>query len=360
MSVDERRRRFLKTLLLGAAAAPLARTPILAGPPASGAQGAGPGPAGPASPGAPGTAPGTAASAKYTPPAPIVYRARRGGILPAGGVAPDADKLADALGAAVSRVAGEPTPVAGMRRLFRPHDVVGIKVNCIAGKGMSPHPEMVALLAKWLQQAGVSAANIVVIERSDRELDRAGFRPSRSADGMRVIGVEDSYEAQPREWGPNASCFAKVLVEEITALINVGVLKDHHSAGLAVGMKNWYGVIHNPNKCHDDGCHPYVAHLAAFPLIRDKVRFTVIDAMTAQCSGGPGFSPRWTWPYDALLVSADPVALDTVGMKIIDERRKEVSLPTLAEEKRAPKWLAEAARLGLGEADLAKIKIEDV
>ena len=293
------------------------------------------------------------------PSRPVVYRARREKILPSGGK-PDPALLAGALGAAVAGAGGERAPAAAMRRLFRPSDVVGIKVNCIAGKGLSPRPELVDRLVRWLQEAGVPARGILVWDRTDRELTGAGFKVSRAKGDVRICGTNDDWDWKPREWGPNASSFARVLVEELTALINVGVLKDHGLAGTSVGMKNWYGVIHNPNKCHDNGCSPYVAHLAAYPLIREKLRLTVIDALTAQCHGGPGRSPRWAWPYGGVLASTEPVAIDAVGTRIIEDRRREVGLDSLAKEERFPRWLAEAAKLGVGESDLGRIRVEDV
>jgi len=293
------------------------------------------------------------------PSRPVVYRARREAIVTPAGAA-DAALLAGALGAAVAGAGGEATAVAAMRRLFRPTDVVGIKVNCIAGKGLSPRPELVDRLVRWLQEAGVPARGILVWDRTDRELTGAGFKVSRAKGDVRICGTNDDWDWKPREWGPNASSFARVLVEELTALINVGVLKDHGLAGTSVGMKNWYGVIHNPNKCHDNGCSPYVAHLAAYPLIREKLRLTVIDALTAQCHGGPGRSPRWAWPYGGVLASTEPVAIDAVGTRIIEDRRREVGLDSLAKEERFPRWLAEAAKLGVGESDLGRIRVEDV
>jgi len=318
-------------------------------------------PASPPATGKPAISPATgpAAPGKPAPARALVARARREGLVAADeGI--NSAKLTDALGSAVSRAAGEAAPSAAFKRLFRPADVVGIKVNCIAGKGLSTHPEVVGLLVRWLQEAGVPGRNIVVWDRSDRELVNGGFRIERAGDGPRVLGINDEWEWKPREWGPNGSCFAKLLVDDLTAMINVGVLKDHELAGVALGMKSWYGAIHNPNKCHDNGCSPYIAHLAAFPLIRDKLRLTVVDGLTGQCHAGPGRSPRWAWPYQGVLASTDPVALDAVGWKTIDDRRKEVGLKTLAEEKRAPRWLAEAAKLGLGEVDLPRIRVEDV
>jgi uncharacterized protein (DUF362 family) len=207
---------------------------------------------------------------------------------------------------------------------------------------------------------GLPARNIVIMERDEEDLRRAGFPPNRSGDGVRVIGTDGDFERRRRDWGPNSSRFSRILVEDVTALVNVAVLKDGGIAGVAVGMKDWYGVIHNPQRCHDDGCHPYIAHLAAFPLIRDKLRLTIVDGLQAQCHAGPMHAPRWTWPYGGFLVSTDPVALDAVGTRVLEERRSEVGLPSLAAEGRAPKWIAEAARIGLGEADLSRIRVVDV
>lgn len=304
-----------------------------------------------------GAPPGGASSAP--PSKGLVARGKRDGILGEKGT-PDPAKLEDALGKAVARAAGAKDAVDAMRRLFRPADVVGIKVNCIAGKGLSPDPRLVALLAQWLTLAGLPKQNVVVWERTDRELVKAGYAIQREKTGVRCFGTEDDYEKAPREWGAGGSCFARVLAGEFTALINVGVLKDHDLAGISAGLKNWYGVIHNPNKHHDGGCNPYIHHLAAFPLIRDKLRLTVIDAMAPQCHGGPARQPRWSWPYHAVLASTDPVAIDAVGWSVIEARRKEVGLDPLAKEKREPRYIAEAAKLGLGEADLARIRVEDV
>ncbi|MEE9218214.1 MAG: DUF362 domain-containing protein [Acidobacteriota bacterium] len=302
--------------------------------------------------------PGPPASKRSAPSRSLVARCRRDGLLGEKGVL-HPGKLDEVLGAALTRAAGEETPIAVMRRLFRPSDVVGLKVNSLAGRGLSPNPGLVERLCGWLQQAGVPARNIVIWDRTDRELEAAGFRIARSGAGVRCVGTNDDYDWTPREWGPGGSCFARLLVEDLTALINVGMLKDHDLAGVSIGLKNWYGSIHNPNKHHDQGCAPYIPHLAAYPLIRDKLRLTVIDATTAQCHGGPARNPRWTWRWNGVLASTDPVALDAVGWRMIEERRREVGLPPLAEEKREPVWIAAAAKLGLGEADLARIEVED-
>lgn len=290
----------------------------------------------------------------------VVARAKRDDVKNATTGTVDSAKLESMLGASIARATGDPSPLASFRRLFRPSDVVGIKVGTLAGPGLSPHPELVQLIAHWLTAAGVREGNIVIWDRLDNELQRAGFKLNREGKGLRCLGTNQDYDWTPREWGPGASCFAGILVNELTALINVAVLKDHDLAGVSAGLKNWYGVIHNPNKYHDSGCDPYVAHLAASPIIRDKARLTIIDGLVAQCHGGPARSPRWAWPLNSVMVSTDPVALDTIAWNMIEARRREMGLKSLAAEQREPKWIASAAQLGLGENRPDRIDLVDV
>jgi uncharacterized protein (DUF362 family) len=299
----------------------------------------------------PGPPPGRASA----PARPVVAVARRPGLL-----GPDQTfdpaRLDDALGTAVARAGGEATPVAALRRLFKPTDVVGIKVNCLGGRGVSTRPEVALRLARWLQDAGVSADRILIWDRTDRELRSAGYSPT-SGPGVRVRGTDEDWHEQLTDWGPSASRFARAMVDELTAVVSVAMLKDHGLAGASLSMKNWYGVVNNPNKLHAEGCAPYVPHLVAHPLIHDKLRLSVVDGSLGQCHGGPGRSPRWAWPFHGFLASADPVALDAVGWRILEARRKEVGLGALAAEGREPRYIAEAARLGLGVGDPARIEV---
>jgi uncharacterized protein (DUF362 family) len=301
--------------------------------------------------------PGPQPGARSAPSRPVVAIGRRPGVLAVSG-ALDPGLLADGLGAAVARAAGEATPVAAMRRLFRPTDVVGIKVNCLGGRGVSTRPEVPLQLAAWLRTAGVPADRIYIWDRTDRELRDAGYALSNKS-GVRVFGTNEDW-GELVDWGPSASRFARVLAEELTAVISCAVLKDHAVAGVSLSLKNWYGVVHNPNKLHDEGCAPYVASLSLQPLIRSKLRLNVVDGSLAQCHGGPGRVPRWAWPYGGFLASRDPVALDRVGWQVIEARRREVGLPPLAAQGREPRWIAAAARAGLGTADPLRIETVEV
>jgi uncharacterized protein (DUF362 family) len=302
--------------------------------------------------------PGPPPGPRSAPSRPVVAVGRRAGLVTANG-AIDPRLLDQTLGAAVARAAGEPTPVAAFRRLFRPTDVVGIKVNCLGGRGVSTRPEVALRLAAYLQAAGVPADRIYVWDRTDRELRGAGYVIS-SGPGVRVFGTNEDFDVRLVEWGASASRFDRVLATQLTAVISCSPLKDHGLAGASLTMKNWYGVVHNPNKLHDGNCAPFVPHLVACPVIHDKLRLNVVDGALGQCHGGPGRAPRWAWAFGGFLASTDPVAVDAVGRQVLEARRREVGLPPLAAEGRDPAHIAGAARLGLGVADLARIERVEV
>ena len=79
------------------------------------------------------------------------------------------------------------------------------------------------------------------------------------------------------------------------------------------------------------------------PPIRQKVRLNICDALTAQYEGGPSFMPQWTWPYNGLMVSLDPVAMDYVGWQILEQKRADKGMKSLKAMERAPNYITTAA-----------------
>lgn len=253
-----------------------------------------------------------------------------------------------ALERAVVACTGAASARAAMARLFRPDDVVGIKLSCLARAGLSPRVELVEALATLLREAGVAAGRIVVFERSSRELQQAGFTIRRSGGAYLCYGVDGDWDEAPTTSGAIGSCFARLVSTACTALVSFGVVKDHDLAGVSGGAKNWYGVIHNPNKYHDNGCDPYVADVLRHPFLANKIRLTLLDGGTAQCHGGPGFRPDATFPLGLLAASTDPLACDAWAWREIDAERQRRGMPTLAAANRGPRFLATAEGYGLG------------
>ena len=246
------------------------------------------------------------------------------------------------------------------QQLFKKDDIVGIKINCLAGKGISTHKELVEAIIEGLRSAGVLDRNIIIWDRANRDLEKAGYQIKTNRNGLKCYGSDQfGYTANIYEHGEVGSHLSNILVHQCTAIINVPILKDHGIVGMTNALKNFFGAIHNPNKYHDNFGDPYIADVNMLSEIRSKVRITITDALTAQYEGGPPFMPQWAWNYNGLIVGFDSVAIDSIGWDIIEQKRKENGLPTLKQAGREPTYIATAAddqhRLGCN--DLNKIHI---
>jgi uncharacterized protein (DUF362 family) len=249
------------------------------------------------------------------------------------------------------------------KKLVHPGERVGLKINTLGGRGISNNAELVEAICERLQEAGIKARDIIVWDRDMEEMERVGFRAASAANRVQCLGTDRvGYEEELSTFGSVGSRLSKILTQRCDVMINVPVLKDHEGAGVTIALKNMYGVIHNPNKCHPNGCNPYVADVNMLPTIRSKMRLTICDATTACFEGGPGFKPQYAWKENALLVSQDPVALDYTGWQIIERKRAEKGLKTLAADGRPPKYIATAAdeRHRLGTNDPQRIAAVEV
>jgi len=235
-------------------------------------------------------------------------------------------------------------PAKPWKKLVRPNDMVGLKVNALGGRAFSSNLQLVEAICERLQEAGIRARDIVVWDRDTEELERAGFHISSDGNRVQCFGTDRAgYEEDLVTYGSVGSRLSKILTRNCNVLINLPVLKDHDGAGVSIALKNMYGVIHNPNKYHPNGCNPYIADVNMVPDIRTKMRLTICDATTATYEGGPGYKPQYSWKDNALIVSRDPVALDYVGWQMVERKRAEKGLKTLEAEKRAPLYIATAA-----------------
>ncbi len=273
------------------------------------------------------------------------------------GSAVDAARLAKLLDRAMQAFFGVDNPVEAWRKVVRPGEVVGLKVNCLAGKGASTRPELVEAVCERLQQAGIRARDILIWDRLSEDLESAGFRIATGRDRIRVMGNElIGYEDELSAWGSAASLLAKALTRVSDAVISLPVLKDHGIVGITLALKNMFGAVHNPNKYHPNAGDPYVADVYMLPPIRQKVRLAICDAVSPQYEGGPSYMPQWSWRFNGLLVGRDPVALDASGWRIIEQERARRGMKPLKEVGREPKWIATAARRGIGTDDPERIE----
>ena len=267
----------------------------------------------------------------------------------------NADAVKQMVNQAVMKLVGAASPEAAWKKLFGPQDVVTVKVNCCFGPGACTHPEVTAAVVAGLVSAGVPEHAITVWDRSDGDLAKCGYEINKG-DGVQCVGT--GWEAQPTQNGSVSAKLATVLTKpQNTALVNVPVLKMHSMPGITLAMKNHYGSVQKPDALHGNRCDPFIADLNAVPAIRDKTRLIIVDALRPVGDGGPAANPGATWTYGAILAATDPVAMDTVGCKILDEWRATKGMAPIAPQAH---YIRTAAQKGLGVDDPARIEVVDV
>jgi len=233
-------------------------------------------------------------------------------------------------------------------------DVIGFKVNCI-NQHLSSHPEVVLPLAGSLVESlDLNPNNIIIWDRTARELARAGYELNKSETGIRIMGTkEDVGYDEERLITVNEGITvqaSRILSRMCAHLVNVPVLKDHERSGVTISMKNHFGSIDNPRSCHGDNCNPAIPNINRDPLVAEKTRLIFCDAIQGIYQGGPGGTPQWV--QNELMASFDPVALDYVGLNIIEKKRNENQLPYIVS---MAGFIETAAEMGLGTNDINRI-----
>lgn len=197
--------------------------------------------------------------------------------------------------------------------LFKPDDVVGL-VNT---PHLNPtHPELVDVVKNSLiKDANIPEDNIVMAQGGKRK---------------------------------PGSC---------TALICLPALKGHWLTGIGTVMKNYIMYSGRPTRYHDEGSAK-LGEIWLIPEVKGKTRLVLVDALHPLCDKGPQPDPRYMWPYNGLIAGTDPVAVETVCLKIITEKRSllrgepwPVTPPPLCVE-------AADKVYGLGTSNMANITIK--
>jgi len=271
----------------------------------------------------------------------------------------DADRgaIREMLSAGLASLAGTSGGAAALRRYLSVGQTVGLKVNGLAGRNAATHFELVDELSLVLQQVGIGGHQQIVFDRFASDLTASGFS-LKEGDGYRCTGNDAlGYEDEPTVMPSSASRLARVLTERIDAVINMPVLKQHMLSGMSGALKNQFGCIHNPNKMHLDKCDPYIAEVNAIPAIRNKQRLIVMDALRVVVDNGPSYQPGMAEVANTLMFATDPVAVDVVGLELVEGLRRRRDLPPLDKVDLAPTHLQTSAKLGLGCADRSAIDV---
>jgi hypothetical protein len=293
---------------------------------------------------------------------------------------------------------GETRTEDAWRRFFTPADVVGIKVNC-GGRPwvVSSHP-IVAEVVRNLLAVGLKPAQIYVYERFQNQLDTVNYAPYLP-EGVTLFAAErgnrgvDNQNYDPLTYveadffgeDDTRSNMIRLISQRFTKIINIPNMKDHGATGATGCLKNIaYGSFSNVARTHFKGVShtlSFVGTLAAVEPLRSRTVLQIMDGLRGVWHGGP-FAPTLKYVFfpKTIMFGTDPVAIDRLLLDIIDDERKRHSAISIWDRSpqslnnsrardadpnvniliREPGHVEYAARLGLGIADLKKIKVREL
>jgi hypothetical protein len=218
---------------------------------------------------------------------------------------------------AVMKLLDQGDPAAAFRLLVKPDDIVGIKSN--VWSYLPTPPEVENAIKRRLLDAGVKEEN---------------------------IGIDDhNVRTNP-------------IFVKSTALINTRPLRTHYLAGMSGCIKNYIMFGESQPDYHPDNCAD-LGSLFNLPQVKGKTRLNILCALTPQFHGrGPHhFSRRYVWNYKGLIVGQDPVAVDTIGLRLIMAKRRQEFGPG-QELPPVPKHIQLAdTKYGIGASDLNRIDL---
>jgi len=158
----------------------------------------------------------------------------------------------------------------------------------------------------------------------------------------------------------NVSHFSKIISTEVTKIINVPVMSSSEMNGIA-------GCIYNVTIPNIDNWRRFaqgsrfgaesLAEIYDDPVIAKKVAFNLMDGLVAQYAGGPQSQPNYAVHHATLYASKDPVALDAVALRRLEQWRARASLPPIGS---AAAYVGFASQLGLGNSAPNQIEVRNL
>lgn len=297
------------------------------------------------------------------------------------------------LDVAMKELTGETSVRDAWAKFVEPKDTVGIKINPSGAPACCSSPELIREIIAEVRLVGVPARNIVIYDRYSYEMDIGGYQTLMPTE-VRIVGIQDAftsgmggYETEVYcdanffgEW-ETRSYMATVVAREVTKIINVPTMKDHSASGVTGALKNLaYGTFNNVARTHRSPysfTNPLIGLLCTVEPLRSKSVLHIMDGMRQVWHGGPLTQVQdFIDQPGILMVSTDPVAMDTIELEAIEKKRREHGAPSVWEHDagsitpdtnvffhdaaknlffRQPGHIAAAGKLGLGVGDLKQI-----
>jgi hypothetical protein len=177
--------------------------------------------------------------------------------------------------------------------------------------------------------------------------DREGIKKiaEEVADQFEDVMIEDEEK----------SYFSDIVTKDITKLINIAVLKHNEDSGVTWAAKNIaLGVTTNKVRFHIDYCAKAIPEILAQSCLRDKTILHIGEAAKISTVSVAGAQIARD---NRIFFSRDPVAMDRIGLDILEEKRTAQGLESIRD---IATHVAACADKGLGTDDPARIDLREI
>jgi uncharacterized protein (DUF362 family) len=248
--------------------------------------------------------------------------------------------------------------MGGMSAFISKGQIVSILPNAQgAHPGTSTNPELVKTVVDHCLQAGAKEVRWLSW-LTGRSIERSNINALVDGSGARLVRIEPDDEALWKSLQvPDGVSLKQIRVFKALwqgdVFISLPIFKDHIGSRFTGVLKNYMGTSHpkdnrsfHPTFEGDDLLHMEQC-IADLNTVVRKPDLIIGDAMTILTTKGP-FGPGDIAHPNQVVAGIDRVAFDAYGATILGLKGPEVTMIHKAHEH------------GLGEIDLAKVKLQDI
>ena len=215
--------------------------------------------------------------------------------------------------------------LGGLELLINKKEKVLLKLNLVRGaspeRAVTTHPAVAAALARIFQEKGyphVSAGDSSGFGSPVKIMEELGLKPVFEKYG---VEMKEFKEAVPVDFPQGVHAKRFMLARDVLdaeALVSVCKMKTHALEHITGAVKNQYGCVQGFHKAK--GHTLYSDPVSFARMLGDlnrlvKPRLYILDGITAMEGNGPTSGDPV--PMHLLLLSTDPVALDSVFCHLV-------------------------------------------
>ncbi|MGD2269354.1 MAG: DUF362 domain-containing protein [Desulfobacterales bacterium] len=244
--------------------------------------------------------------------------------------------------------------IGGIETYVKTGDRVLLKVNAAFASppmlSATTHPELVAEISRLCLRAG--ADEVVVTDNPINDpascFALTGIAEAAGKAGAKIV-LPREYLFNPmtvpgakliRNWPVLSKPF-----KDITKVIGMAPIKDHHRSGASMIMKNWYGLLGGRRNIFHQDIHNIIRDLA----IMVTPSLVILDGTTTMLTNGPtGGSLSDLKETNTMIAGTDQVAADAYGATLLGRDLSDLT------------FIAKAAADGVGTADYRSLNPVEV